>query len=176
MKRIVVLMFLCFLLSACADSKDIIRVGGSVLNNKKLTADDSFYISIPADGTYGATTYSGSGTMTSRLLLSAFSKRARNVQMAKTPQGFKDDLQAAREGNLGYLVYPTIMHWEDRATEWSGKPDRVEVKVEVFETPSGSLFDSVIIKGRSGLATFGGDHPQDLLPDPMEEFVTSLFQ
>lgn len=176
MKKIVVLMFLCVLLSSCADSKELLRVGASAPNSRKLSAEDSFYISIPADGAYGSTTYSGSGTMTSRLLLSAFSKRARNVQMAKTYQEFKDNLQATRESNLGYLVYPTIMHWEDRATEWSGKPDRVEVKVDVFEAPSGSLFDSVIIKGRSGLATFGGDHPQDLLPDPMEEFVASLFR
>ncbi|WP_274523310.1 DUF4823 domain-containing protein [Pseudomonas abietaniphila] len=32
-----------------------------------------------------------------------------------------------------------------------------------------------MIKGSSGLATLGGDHPQDLLPEPVAECVSSLF-
>ena len=32
-----------------------------------------------------------------------------------------------------------------------------------------------IVKGSSGLATPGGDHLQDLLPEPVAEFVSSLF-
>ncbi|WP_428785404.1 DUF4823 domain-containing protein [Vibrio splendidus] len=33
---------------------------------------------------------------------------------------------------------------------------------------------SGIIEGKSGLATFGGDHPQDLLSEPVSEFMASL--
>ncbi|MFK7698008.1 DUF4823 domain-containing protein [Pseudomonas caspiana] len=32
-----------------------------------------------------------------------------------------------------------------------------------------------IVKGSSGLATVDGDHPQDLLPEPVAEFGSSLF-
>jgi hypothetical protein len=35
--------------------------------------------------------------------------------------------------------------------------------------------DSVIIKGKSGLATFGGDHPQDLLAKPVSAYVNGLY-
>ncbi len=35
--------------------------------------------------------------------------------------------------------------------------------------------DSAIIKGKSGLATFGGDHPQDLLPKPVGEYIDALY-
>jgi hypothetical protein len=31
---------------------------------------------------------------------------------------------------------------------------------------SGKTMDSAIIKGKSGIATLGGDHPQDLLVKP----------
>jgi hypothetical protein len=31
------------------------------------------------------------------------------------------------------------------------------------------------VSGRSGWATLGGDHPQDLLPKPVGEYVASLF-
>jgi hypothetical protein len=74
------------------------------------------------------------------------------------------------------LLYPQILQWEDRATEWSGKPDIAAVKLSVLSTDTGALLDSVIIEGKSGLATFGGDHPQDLLPKPMAEYAASLFK
>lgn len=80
-----------------------------------------------------------------------------------------------RKSEFKYLVYPTILHWEDRATEWSALPDRVEVKIDLIETATGKLLDSVVIRGKSGLATLGGDHPQDLLPKPVDEFVSTLF-
>ncbi|WP_337219713.1 DUF4823 domain-containing protein [Vibrio parahaemolyticus] len=31
-----------------------------------------------------------------------------------------------------------------------------------------------MIEGKSGLATFGGDKPQDLLPEPTKEFLSSM--
>jgi hypothetical protein len=80
-----------------------------------------------------------------------------------------------RKSEFKYLVYPTILHWEDRATEWSALPDRIEVKIDLIETATGKLLDSVVIRGKSGLATLGCDHPQDLLPKPVDEFVSTLF-
>ena len=95
--------------------------------------------------------------------------------MAQSYQSFDDALKFTRDNGYKYLVYPTILHWEDRATEWSAIPDRVEVKIDIIESTTAKLLDSVVIKGKSGLATFGGDHPQDLLPKPVGEFVSTLF-
>jgi hypothetical protein len=113
--------------------------------------------------------------MASRILLSAFTKRLRRTEMGHSYQSFDNALNFAVEGGFKYLVYPTILHWEDRATEWSALPDRVEVKVDIIEAATANLIDSVVITGKSGLATFGGDHPQDLLPNPVSEFVSQLF-
>lgn len=38
-----------------------------------------------------------------------------------------------------------------------------------------STIDSVVIKGKSGWATLGGDYPQDLLPKPVEEYVRTWY-
>lgn len=84
-------------------------------------------------------------------------------------------MDSARKSKSKYLVYPTILHWEDRATEWSSIPDKVEVKIELIDTTSGETATAVVIKGKSGIATLGGDHPQDLLPKPIQEFVASLY-
>jgi hypothetical protein len=52
----------------------------------------------------------------------------------------------------------------------------VEVKIEVIDPTSGETLTTGIVKGKSGLATLGGDHPQDLLPEPITEFVGALYQ
>jgi hypothetical protein len=70
---------------------------------------------------------------------------------------------------------PEILHWEDRATEWSGIPDRVEVKLLVLEAQGNKEIASIVISGKSKWATFGGDHPQDLLPEPIKQYVESLY-
>jgi hypothetical protein len=37
--------------------------------------------------------------------------------------------------NFDYFVIPEILHWEDRATEWSGIPDKIEVKISIYRGP-----------------------------------------
>ncbi|MGP1717027.1 MAG: DUF4823 domain-containing protein [Methylophilus sp.] len=160
------------LLTACADTHHLIK------NNPvetRLSAEATVYISVPNDGIYGAKTYHGSGQNTAQIIYSAFAKHTRAVTVGRTIQSFNEALATARETGKNYLVYPTILQWEDRATEWSGIPDKVEVKVEVIDATTASTVTSAVVKGKSGLATFGGDHPQDLLPKPVEKFVSSIY-
>jgi len=58
-----------------------------------------------------------------------------------------------------YYVASEILHWEDRATEWSGLPDKIEIKVIIYDTKSGREISSAVLSGRSKWTTFGGDHP-----------------
>jgi len=76
---------------------------------------------------------------------------------------------------VDYFVVPEILHWEDRNTEWSGKKDVIEIKITVVDAASGSALASSVISGKSKWATFGGDHPQDLLPKPLQAYVDSLY-
>ena len=70
-----------------------------------------------------------------------------------------------------YLIEPKILHWEDRATEWSGKADRVKVSLPLYR--SGSLVGSALVTANSSWWTFGGDHPEDLLDTPFEVLLRS---
>jgi hypothetical protein len=160
-------------LSACADTHEFLRYGNSEV--PRLTSSDSVYVAVSRDGVYGSKTYQGSGLTTSQILLSSLAKRIRRVETGRSPQSFDEALKIARDSGYRYLVYPTILQWEDRATEWSAIPDRVEVKIEIVDATTGKTLDSAVIKGKSGLATFGGDHPQDLLPKPVEDYVSRLF-
>lgn len=160
------------LLSACADSHQLMRNDG---NLAKLDPKKSVYVSIPNDGQYGQITYHGSGQNTSQIIVLAFSHHAQIVESGHERQSYKDAMESARNADASYLVLPTILEWEDRATEWSAIPDKASIKIAIVDTKNESTIDSVIIKGKSGLATFGGDHPQDLLPKPVTEYVDSLY-
>jgi len=171
-KRFFVIIWV-LLIASCADTHKVVRTDGSP--NMLLESNSTIFIAVPRDGVYGANTYHGSGQNTAQIILSAFAKRSRNTEVGRTSQSYKEARETALSKKLEYLVYPVILHWEDRATAWSGIPDRVEVKIDVVETASDRSIASAVVKGASGIATLGGDRPQDLLSDPVEEFVSSLF-
>ncbi|ACR12232.1 conserved hypothetical protein [Teredinibacter turnerae T7901] len=51
----------------------------------------------------------------------------------------------------------------------------MEIKIVVYSI-DGTEVSSTIIYGKSKWATFGGDHPQDLLPEPIKQYVQGLYK
>ncbi len=113
--------------------------------------------------------------MTAEAIATALLEQIRIVQIANLVASLNENLQAAREASASHLVHSTIYHWEERATEWSGIPDRISIQLQLIETENGEILDSAVISGTSRWATFGGDHPQELLPKPLRDYVLSLF-
>src|SRR6185369_450796 len=171
MKRFVCIG-IAFMLSGCADTHSLVRQNQGLA--PKLSTSDSFYISVSMDGIYGSEKYEGSGASLSQIILSPLAKKVRRVETGRAYQSYDEALLSANTRGYKYLVYPSILHWENHATEWNGIPDTVEVKIQIVEAATDKLIDAAIINGVSGLATFGGDEPQNLLPVPVEEFISSL--
>ena len=157
----------------CADSTSFVRADPAT--QAQLTTMTSVYVSLPDDGTYEDKVYASSGKATASAIFAAFLERARSVRLAGQPEDRVTALESARTGGEKVVAFSSILHWEDRATEWSGKPDRVRVHIEILDVGTGQPLDAVTIEGKSGLGTFGGDHPQDLLRAPIEAFVLSLY-
>ncbi len=170
--RIVFFLSISIFLAGCADSHQLMRTANASI---KLDPTVSVYISVPRDGKYGQITYQGSAVNVSQIILLEISKHDVSVETGFEYQTYKDALTYAKNNNYGYLVYPTILEWEDRATEWSGIPDKASIKISIISVATGKTIDSALIKGKSGLATFGGDHPQDLLPIPIQEYFGTLY-
>ncbi len=160
------------LLAGCADTHQLMRTGNTLVN---LDSSKSTYVALSRDGRYGQTIYQGSGVSLSQGIMMAFAPYSNSVETGYEYQSFDAALAYTKEHNYGYLVIPAILEWEDRATEWSGIPDKASIKITIIEVSSGKTLDSAIIKGKSGLATFGGDHPQDLLQKPVGQYVGSLY-
>ncbi len=140
-----------------------------------LSREASFYVGLPENGRFGSKRYPESGRMTAEAIATALLEQIRIVQIANLVASLNENLQAAREASASHLVHSTIYHWEERATEWSGIPDRISIQLQLIETENGEILDSAVISGTSRWATFGGDHPQELLPKPLRDYVLSLF-
>jgi len=173
MRWLSIIILFVSLVSACADTHQLLRTSREL---PRLDRNKIVYVSVPKDGRYGRIVYSGSGPNTTQIVLAAFSQYAKRVESGHEYQAFEAALNAAKKHGAAYLVVPTILEWEDRATEWSAIPDRASIKLSIIDTANSETIDSATIKGKSGLATFGGDHPQDLLPKPVGEYVKSLYE
>ncbi|WP_248744250.1 MULTISPECIES: DUF4823 domain-containing protein [unclassified Pseudomonas] len=139
---------------------------------EKLIQGQSVSIATPVDGRYETTVYKASGAMTADAVRSAFARYANQVKVSESCA----DLACIRQqGNAGYYVVPEILHWEDRATEWSGIPDRIEVKLAIYGAKGDEPLASTVVSGKSKWLTFGGDHPQDLLQKPIESYVKAQY-
>ncbi len=164
MKKLL-LIGLIIALTGCSSKYQQSEIGGE--SKIKLDKAKTVFIGSPKP-----TQYSNSGTATTGALNSAFSRYARTVKVS----GCDDvDICMEQSKEYDYLVVPDILFWEDRATEWSGKADKIEIKVSVIDIATKAKLKVVIINGKSKWLTFGGDHPQDLLPEPVNKFVASLY-
>jgi len=169
----IIFLFLLVLFAGCAEKQKVIQTGSGT---DKIDAGKSIYLSVPKDGTYGLTVYHGSGVDTSRIIFSALANHSNKLCEANEYHNFDHSLESAKNENCDYLIFPTILEWDDRATEWSGIPDNVSVKIDVIEISTGRTIDSVIIKEESETDASTGGHPQDLLPQPVKQYIDSLFQ
>jgi len=142
----------------------------------RLDKQASFYVVLPKDGQYEEKTYQGSGTATANAVTTAL---LTHVDKVVTGTASGEELESAvanaKQRGLSHVFNIMILHWEDRATEWSGITDKITLKFAVYDTQSGKTVSSTVTSASSKWGTLGGDHPQDLLPEPTKTFVDGLF-
>jgi hypothetical protein len=175
MKKSILCLFTVVFIWGCAHTAEQITVGDSSAARPKLKSDGSVYILVPEDGNYGTHTYPGSGSTVAYVIRAAFEKHVNRVQIAPEKENLEMALIKARTQGITYLVRPLILRWEQRAVQWAGNPDRVEIKIMIMDAVTETIVDSVVIKDKSRWFTVGGDHPPDLLPEPIDTYVASLF-
>ena len=141
----------------------------------KLDQSVGVLISTPENGWYDQTEYRNSGRMTANAIRGAFVKNTRKVSITTECKGAEclDNIDANK---YGYYVEPVILHWEDRATEWSGKSDKIEIQIITYDAKTKKEIGNTAFSGSSKWATFGGDHPQDLLEEPTNQYVETLYK
>ena len=169
--RQVLMLLLVALLSGCASTyrQDVVSAPSA-----KLQRGQAIVIATPRNGSYERKVYWASGEQTALAIHAAFARFSDRVAVSARCADLPCLLAEGHQG-VAYYVVPEILHWEDRNTEWSGVPDRVEVKIVVSNAATRDVIASVVLAGKSKWATFGGDHPQDLLPEPIKQYLDGLY-
>jgi len=162
---------IALLLTGCATSTVNPSHTEKLQANEKNTA---VFLVTPRDGTYGNHTYTGSGKNVADAFEQALAKQGMVVVRGPGFTALNDVFSEAQARGCTYALVPTISHWEDRATEWSGKADRLTIMVRVYRVVDQRELSNAELAGKSSWITLGGDHPQDLLQEPIDQYVSSL--
>ena len=144
------------------------------LMETKLNPYAGILISVPENGWYGEKTYTNSGKETAKAVKNAFLKHSKIVVISDSCKK-EDCLKSIDVEKYAYYVKPEILHWEDRATEWSGRADKVKIQVVVYDSSSKKQIAEFSYSAKSKWLTFGGDQPQDLLQKSLDHYVNLLF-
>jgi hypothetical protein len=132
-------------------------------------------VATPEDGWFENTQHLNSGNMTAHAIKVSFEKHAHSVKQIKSHD--KDELLSSIDSKkYGYLALPKIKHWEERATEWSGIPDRIKINLEIYDCKTKRKLAEHVFSGKSKWFTLGGDHPQELLAEPVKKIVNSYYK
>jgi hypothetical protein len=138
------------------------------VEHQRLNVGGRIIVSQPLDGRYGNKVYTGSGIMVQLAVVECL--QARGLDAVS-----RDDLSGADQAAItgSWNITPTILEWEDRATEWSGLPDKIRIKLLTLDN-AGRLYDATIVSGSSKWATLGGEHPQHMLRPALRPWVDQL--
>lgn len=141
-----------------------------------MTSNTRVYVGRPFDATYKEKVVHNSGKSIADALLVAFSRNTKAVAMSRRPQSVPEALESAIQYRAEFMVYPVILKWEDRATEMSGIRDKLWFRIDLYEVGTGQVVHAKEFEAKSRWMTDGGDTPGDLLEDPINLYVQSLFQ
>lgn len=142
----------------------------------ELKADGRIYISFPEPANAKDQGIPNSSQVIVEALRIAFSKFSKNIFLSRGQRMLETNLESAKKWQCQYLIIPSILKWEDHATEWSGVRDRIEIRLTVSEVATGQVLNETTINGKGRWLTDGGDRPEDLLAEPFARYAASLFR
>lgn len=141
-----------------------------------LKSNSRIYVAIPFDATFKKEVMQGSGKQTAQAFQVAFTRYTRSVYTSKFPESVGDALEIARKGEMEYVLYPTIVRWEERATEFTGRRDRLTIKADLIDLSTSQVVFSREVEATGKWMTDGGDSPKDLLDQPAEQYANAVFR
>jgi hypothetical protein len=132
-----------------------------------------FLLVTPKSGSYGSHIYSSSGIEVVDVLNKELKKYTPYVGIIPVTITI-DQINSQDMEKTDYVIIPQIIHWEDRLTGWSFKPDRIEVRFDIYNNQR-QLIDSYMIQGRSAYIVWANKQPNSLLPRPIRNMLKELF-
>jgi hypothetical protein len=118
--------------------------------------------------------YQGTGTAVAGHVVQALQPHFAHVQLLDATD--EDDAFARCKSHQGQLlVVPRLVHWEERAMNWSARPDQVKVQLSLRDTRDDAFTRLVTFEGKQGHGLHFTDTPaEDLLTERFDEAVLLL--
>ena len=158
-----------FLMSGCTASYQ----GDFLRPQVAMQAHTRILIVTPEMGHFEDIDYPGSGNEVASALAKEMQTYSNEIAVIPTPVKITDihDVDLERSD---YVFIPEILHWEDRATGWSFRPDRIEIRFDIYNKQR-ELVNSYLVTGRSAYVVWVSKQPNSLLKAPIREMLETFF-
>lgn len=164
------LILVGWLAVGCAYTEVRPRAAGAVA---ALSSDSTAWVLVPEDGQYGPQVYAGSGQAVANATIEAMSPAPPLMLLMPGIDLHRARIRAATE-DVDWVVVPSLIHWEDRATNWSGRRDLIRVDLSVYRTNPWELAAQVMFEARNSWFTLFNNPPRDLLDEEYTRAVRTL--
>ena len=138
-----------------------------------LLSDKDVLVLTPADGISDGSIEAGSGSKLATKVYYYLNTKDCEVTLDEDHKSIKK-IDESELQKYDYVIVPAIVSWEDNATAWSGKPDRIQFTIEIYDKDKKKVA-SGSIDSKSTNATFTENDPSELIDKPLLEFINKLF-
>lgn len=87
----------------------------------------------------------------------------------------KDAFDSAATLGYAYVLKGAILQWEDNATEWSGKPDRAGLSLELYNVASRQLVASAAHNMNGSSMALASLSPHRFVPELVDQSLGRIF-
>jgi hypothetical protein len=173
--RILTICVVIIFIGSCAPVYNVHK-GPARDNDFNIDTNATAYVALSEDHTSSGHLYSGSGKEVASEIEFLLFNHFNNVIVANNVEEFDKALETANQKGCDYLIFPNLIKWDDYATEWSGIPDRLKLKISIVDVNTEKVLDKILIEGKGKIMSWGGDHPMDIAKEPIKTWIDSLFK
>ena len=172
MKKNLLITVVCFFLAGCATQYNIKDIHSQ--NKPIFKTQDKIILVAQNDGTYNNIKYDHTGLTVIGMFANSLISYFAYVSTYEKYLQLNEAIELAKKDDFDYLFYYTILHWEDRATEWSGIRDRASIRILIINPEDGNFLNTIIVSGAGTWWTLCGYKPQDIFRYAMADFIKNL--
>ena len=182
MLRISILFILAVILVGCASSPVTINQPKAIGDGLPIANGTKICVLVPKDANWENEQYPGSGRQIAEKIQEALEKNGESVTAVN--QSLTNSLDICKEKEATFALETTILSYENNATGWTGRPDRIELKLSLYEINNPhnpQISRSIIYEAKSnvvvsGLLEWGNAEPWQLLGKDFQRTISKLIE
>ena len=174
--QFILILFLIFVGCVSQHEKTIPKQVEDITSmNLPYNQSDKFGVMLSRDGKYETIDYPNSGMNVSLRIKKDLHEIFKDVVLVETINR-KKAIDDSKKQDLKYLIIPQILHWEDRATNWSGKPDIIKIQLSLYDVNFDKIIESVLFHAESSWWTLVNTPPEEMLDQSFDQAVLDLLK